>query len=104
MSQSLVQTTTQAMTPKAETTGPYRWQTSRWARLVRRALRNRTITKHVAAACQPLTITGRENLDVFDGTAMIIANHSSHLDSLVVFEALPERIRSRMAFGGAADR
>ena len=87
-----------------ETTGPHPWQI-RWpARIVRRALRERTITKHVVAACDPMTILGRENLDDFKGPAIFIGNHSSHLDSLVLHHALPEKVKSRLAFGAAADR
>jgi 1-acyl-sn-glycerol-3-phosphate acyltransferase len=87
-----------------ETSGPYPWQIRLPARVARRALRHRTVTKHVRAACDPFQVLGRENLDGFKAPAIIIGNHSSHLDSLVLHEALPERIRSRLAFGSAADR
>ncbi len=87
-----------------ETTGPYHWQISWWAQIVRRLLRYRTITKDLRAACQPLTIEGRDELKGVKGPVIVIGNHSSHLDGLVISEALPERIRRRLAFGGAADR
>jgi 1-acyl-sn-glycerol-3-phosphate acyltransferase len=87
-----------------ETVGPYRWQISWWAQLARRYLRNGIYTKPVKEACQPLVIDGRENLKGFKGPAVIIGNHSSHLDAVVLYEALPERLKWRIAFGGAADR
>src|SRR5437867_10664407 len=43
-------------------TEPHYWQTSFWARLLRRAGRYWTVTRHVRRYCHPLTIEGRENL------------------------------------------
>jgi long-chain acyl-CoA synthetase len=51
-----------------------------------------------------MTIHGRENLDGFDGPAIFIGNHSSHLDSLTLSHALPARFQRRLSFGSAADR
>ncbi len=87
-----------------ETTGPYPWQIRFPARIVRRALRGRYMTKGVLASADPLTILGAENLDGLKSPAIFIGNHSSHLDSVVLFHALPERFKSRLTFGGAADR
>lgn len=87
-----------------ETTGPHRWQTRWWAQLARRAMRYRTVTRHVREACKPLTIEGQENLKGEKGPFIFISNHSSHLDSYVVQAAMPERFRRRVAFGSAADR
>jgi 1-acyl-sn-glycerol-3-phosphate acyltransferase len=87
-----------------ETTGPYRWQISWWAQLIRRAYRYQTITKAIRAHCSPLAIEGRENLRDLKSPAVFIGNHSSHLDATVLFHSLPERFRWRIAFGGAADR
>ena len=87
-----------------ETVGPYKWQISWWAQLIRRYLRNGIYTRTVKESCQPLVIDGRENLKGFKGPAVVIGNHSSHLDALVLFHALPERLKWRIAFGGAADR
>ncbi len=106
MSLAPAQTTTVARPQEAlGTTGPYRWQTALPARIARRALRYRTITRYVEEACTPLTIEGAEHATALGGRpAIVIANHSSHLDSLVISSALPEAVRSRLAFGGAADR
>jgi 1-acyl-sn-glycerol-3-phosphate acyltransferase len=87
-----------------ETVGPFRWQTSRWAQIVRRLLRYPTYTRMIRKYCKPLTIEGRENLKQLKGPVIFIGNHSSHMDAFVLFWALPERYRLRVAWGGAADR
>ncbi|MFN0095061.1 MAG: 1-acyl-sn-glycerol-3-phosphate acyltransferase [Dehalococcoidia bacterium] len=87
-----------------ETTGPHPWQIRFPVQVARRALRNYWITQHVRAACKPLTILGRANLKDLPRPAIFIANHSSHLDSLVVHTALPEPHRKYLTFGSAADR
>ncbi|MEX2081429.1 MAG: 1-acyl-sn-glycerol-3-phosphate acyltransferase [Dehalococcoidia bacterium] len=87
-----------------ETVGPHSWQIRVPAQVGRRALRWHAVTRHVREACKPLTVDGREHLKGVKGPAIFIANHSSHLDSLVVIQALPERVRRRLAFGSAADR
>ncbi|HLW69735.1 MAG TPA: 1-acyl-sn-glycerol-3-phosphate acyltransferase [Candidatus Binataceae bacterium] len=92
------------LTQTTETTGPFRWQTSLWARAVRRVLRYNTITSTVRKYLKPLTIEGRENLSELNGPAIFIGNHSSHMDLFVLFSALPKRYQRRIAWGGAADR
>ena len=92
------------MGQSTETTGPHPWQI-RWpVQIARRALRNYWIDQHVRAACQPLTVLGRENLDGLARPAIFIANHSSHLDSLVLHSVLPAAHRRFLTFGSAADR
>ena len=85
-------------------TEPHRWQTSVWARAVRRAGRYWTTTRYVQRYCKPLTIEGRDHLHGFRGGAIIIANHSSHFDSPVVYSALPAHLRDRLAMAAAADK
>jgi 1-acyl-sn-glycerol-3-phosphate acyltransferase len=85
-------------------TEPHHWQTSFWARAVRRIGRHWVTTRHVNAFCRPLTIEGAEKLKGHRGGAIIIANHSSHFDSPVVLSALPERIRSKVLLAAAADK
>jgi 1-acyl-sn-glycerol-3-phosphate acyltransferase len=87
-----------------ETVGPYPWQISRWAQLVRRLLRYHTMTRMVWRYCKPFEVEGREQLDGLANPAIFIGNHSSHMDAFVLFMSLPERFRRRVAFGGAADR
>lgn len=85
-------------------TEPHRWQTSFWARAVRRMGRPFTTTRYVRQYCKPLTVEGRENLKTHKGGAIVIANHSSHFDSPVVYSALPGRIRNKLAMAAAADK
>ena len=85
-------------------TEPHTWQTSLWARAVRKAGRYWTTTRYVKRYCQPLEIEGREHLRGFKGGAIIIANHSSHFDSPVVYTSLPAHIRDRLMMAAAADK
>jgi 1-acyl-sn-glycerol-3-phosphate acyltransferase len=87
-----------------ETTGPYPWMISWWAQIGRRLLRNTTYTKPAKEAFTSLTVLGRENLDGFKGPAIYIANHASHLDTIALHNAVPEHVRRRLTYGGAADR
>jgi 1-acyl-sn-glycerol-3-phosphate acyltransferase len=85
-------------------TEPHRWQTSLWARALRRGGRYWVMTRHVNRYCKPLNVEGVENLEGHRGGAIVIANHSSHFDTPVVLAALPERIRSRIIIAAAADK
>ncbi len=85
-------------------TEPHRWQTSAWARVVRRAGRPWAIDRHVSRFCRPFTVEGRENLRELKGGAIVIANHSSHFDTPVALNALPERIRNKILVAAAADK
>jgi len=87
-----------------EITGPFKWQTSLWAQVARRFLRYDTLTRTVRNYCKPMEIQGRENLKGLRNPAIFIGNHSSHMDAPVLYYALPERFKRRVAFGGAADR
>jgi 1-acyl-sn-glycerol-3-phosphate acyltransferase len=83
---------------------PHRWALSWWARLYRRVAKRWIVTNHVRKFCKPLTIEGQENLEGLNGPMLVIANHSSHFDSVIVLHALPPRIYDRTAVVAAADR
>ena len=72
--------------------------------MARRLLRHYAYTRWVDRYCDPLTVRGRENLQALDGPAIFVANHQSHMDTLVLFEAMPERVKRNLYFGAAADR
>ncbi len=95
---------TRLLGQSTETTGPYKWQINWWAQAGRRALRYYVVTRHTRRWFKPFDIEGREHLKDLKGSAIFIANHSSHFDSLALIQALPERYRRRITFGGAADR
>lgn len=84
--------------------GPHAWQISWWAKAVRRLMEYRAYTRWVEAACEEVHVTGIEHLEGIDGPCVLIANHTSHLDTLVVHHALPRGMRSRLYFAAAQDR
>ncbi len=45
----------------------------------------------------PLTVAGLENLETLEGPVIFAANHTSHLDTVSVFAALPGAWRKRIA-------
>jgi 1-acyl-sn-glycerol-3-phosphate acyltransferase len=47
--------------------------------------------------------TGREKLESVKGPLILVANHSSHLDTPVILSALPRRLRKRTVVAAAAD-
>jgi 1-acyl-sn-glycerol-3-phosphate acyltransferase len=67
-------------------------------------MRRRAYTRWVTRYCRPLTVNGREHFDRVDGPCIVIANHQSHMDTLVLYSALPEHIKRDLYFGAAADR
>jgi 1-acyl-sn-glycerol-3-phosphate acyltransferase len=83
---------------------PHRWALSWWARSYRRVLRRWDVDKHVKHFCRPLTIEGLENLDDVDGPVLVIANHTSHFDTVIVLHVLPRKIWGKLAIVAAADR
>jgi 1-acyl-sn-glycerol-3-phosphate acyltransferase len=83
---------------------PYRWALSFWARWLRKLGRRWFVRRHVERFCRPLTVDGAGQLDHLAGPAIIIANHTSHFDTLIVLNALPMHIFERTAVVAAADR
>lgn len=83
---------------------PHRWALSWWARAYRRFLRRWDVDKYVRAYCRPMTIEGQENLAGLEGPLLIIANHTSHFDTVIVLHSLPSKIWNRTAVVAAADR
>jgi 1-acyl-sn-glycerol-3-phosphate acyltransferase len=83
---------------------PHRWALSWWARAYRRSLRRWDVDKHVRAYCRPMTIEGRENLAGLQGPLLVIANHTSHFDTVIVLHSLPRKVWNRTAVVAAADR
>lgn len=84
--------------------GPHRWQVQGWARIVRGLMHRRAYTRWVDRACTAVEVSGLEHLTHFDGPSLFIANHQSHLDTLLVRTTLPASIRETLYFGAAQDR
>ncbi len=83
---------------------PHRWATSWWARAFRRAGRPWFVTRNVEKFCRPFAVEGAEHFESLDGPALIIANHTSHFDPVIMLSVLPQRVFDRTAIVAAADR
>jgi len=88
----------------AEFSPPHPWQVQPWARFVRALWRHRAYTRWVDQYCTSLEIRGLEHVESLKGPAIFTPNHQSHMDTLVLHEAVPDHIRRRLYFGAAADR
>jgi 1-acyl-sn-glycerol-3-phosphate acyltransferase len=92
------------ITQEAGTVGPHEWQISWWAKIARLGWRHHAYGQWVKPYCKPLTITGREKFKTIDGPCIVVANHTSHMDALVLHASLPQRRRWNIYAGAAADR
>jgi len=91
-------------TTPVEYSPPHPWQVQPWARLVRTLWRHRAYTRWVDRYCTSLDVCGLPHVEALAGPAIFTPNHQSHMDTLVLHEAVPDHIRRRLYFGAAADR
>ncbi len=84
--------------------GPHRWQIQPWAKFVRRCWHAKAYQRWIDQACSQIQLKGIEHLDQLAGPCVFIANHTSHLDTLLVNAAMPPPIRENLYFGAAQDR
>ena len=83
---------------------PHQWALSSWARGFRQLTKPLVVSRHMRRFCRPLTVQGAEQLSHLSTSAIIIANHTSHFDTLIVLSLLPSKLYSRTAVAAAADR
>jgi 1-acyl-sn-glycerol-3-phosphate acyltransferase len=84
--------------------GPHRWQVDWWAKLARLVFRYETTNQYIWKYCKDRTITGKHHFKNIQGPCIVVANHTSMADAMLVQYALPQRIRFNIYMGAAADR
>jgi 1-acyl-sn-glycerol-3-phosphate acyltransferase len=67
-------------------------------------MERRAYTRWLDEACSEIRVNGLEYLADIDGPCVFIANHTSHIDTLLVHGVMPRAIRQRLFFGAAQDR
>jgi long-chain acyl-CoA synthetase len=79
------------------------WPRRRIGRVLRAALQRLVIFPIHRLVARPFEVVGRAHLDGVDGPVLIVANHSSHIDTPSILRALPGRIRRTATVAAAAD-
>ena len=91
-------------TDESKYVGPHRWQIQLWARAARRAFRWHAYTRWAEQSFERIEGVNLEALDQIEGPCVFVANHQSHLDTVLVDQVLPSAVRDRLYYGAAQDR
>jgi 1-acyl-sn-glycerol-3-phosphate acyltransferase len=78
------------------------WARSRPARMVREGFLRFVLAPAMTYYTRRRS-TGREALDKLKGPVILVANHSSHMDTPVILASLPRKLRKHTAVAAAAD-
>jgi long-chain acyl-CoA synthetase len=78
------------------------WPYRRSVRLLGDATRE-VVVRAIVGTWVKMMVQGRDKLDGLDTPALFIFNHSDDFDGPVVYQALPRRIRTRLAVAAADD-
>ena len=81
---------------------PTAWARTPAVRAARTGLRHAVFKPLLWSVTTP-EIGGREALADFEGPAVFVANHASHLDTPLILGSLPERFARKIAVGAASD-
>jgi long-chain acyl-CoA synthetase len=79
------------------------WALRAPARAARTALQALVLLPVHALVCSPFRVQGLEHVVGIESPVLLVANHSSHLDTPSILRALPRRLRARVAVAAAAD-
>ena len=79
------------------------WALCHPAQAARAGLQTAVLFPVHALFCSPFRVDGVEHLAGVDSPVLLVANHSSHLDTPSILRALPRRLRARVAVAAAAD-
>ncbi len=79
------------------------WPRTRPAVLLRGLLQELALFPLLRLVCRPRRVESSAYLRSLDGPCLLIANHSSHLDSVAALSLLPRALRRRTAVAAAAD-
>jgi len=88
--------------PKETPVFPTKWARTPAAIAVRDLLQKGPLNAVVNGTVKP-EVSGLDSLLKVDGPALIVANHSSHLDTPLLLLSLPDAMRRRTAMAAAAD-
>jgi long-chain acyl-CoA synthetase len=87
---------------KARTHKIRRWPLTRWAVSMRRLIQYGLVLPLMRYYVS-LRVMGTEKFSGMDRPFLLIANHVSHMDAVILAMSLPWRIRKRLAVAAAAD-
>jgi 1-acyl-sn-glycerol-3-phosphate acyltransferase len=88
--------------PKESSVFPTKWARTPAAIAVREVLQKGALNSVLRFEVNP-QVSGLDSLLKLDGPALIVANHSSHLDTPLVLCTLPDAMRRKTAVAAAAD-
>ena len=82
---------------------PASWPLQAWAQGLRTALQSVVLFPLHALWCRPFNLDDCDVLHDVTGPVLMVANHSSHADTLSLLRSMPPKLRARTAVAAASD-